>query len=167
MPHAPQSAKKLREATFFLDHMRAIWPTAMLADESFDFFLSAFLAAARSVTLVLQAEQKVAYDAWFPGWGDALPSDEKGLLKFLKNERNDILKVGVTSRDATTEPMPALEFMTRSAAANLEQFSFDPQAMILVNHYYFDVDGARRPVIEVCSDGVRVLQRLLDAFGAE
>src|SRR5712692_1866886 len=164
MPPVPNAKKKLREAEFFLGHLRTAWPTANLADESFDFYLSAFLSAARSVTWVLQAEHKSAYDAWFPRWGDALSGDDKALLQFLKNERNDVLKTGMTSRDATTEPMHAFEFMATTSPDHVEPWSFDPEAMIDINHYSFNVAGNKRPAIDVCSDGVRVLQRLLDDF---
>jgi len=58
--------RKLSEAEFFLrkltTHQQQVFQNE---PEAFGFYLSAFLSAARSVSFVLQAEQKERYDAWF------------------------------------------------------------------------------------------------------
>ena len=59
---------KLAEAKFFYRKL-AQAHKRLISEEpgSFGFYLSAFLSAARSVTLVLQAERKAQYDMWFTG----------------------------------------------------------------------------------------------------
>ena len=63
MAEIPKTLKKLREARFFLAKMTKDSRSTKLAGEDFDFYLSAFLSAGRSVTLVLQVEQQDLYDA--------------------------------------------------------------------------------------------------------
>ena len=51
--------KKLREARFFLSHLETENRRAVRNEpEAFDYFMSAFVSAARSVTFALQAEEK-------------------------------------------------------------------------------------------------------------
>jgi hypothetical protein len=70
------SKAKLDEARFFLSHLQAYRSAATSGNprkpnpEPFAYYLSAFISAARSVTWVLQAEQKEKYDAWLAGWED-------------------------------------------------------------------------------------------------
>jgi hypothetical protein len=63
MTAIPKSLKKLRETRFFLARMTKAARSTRLDREDFDFYLGAFLGAGRSVTLVLQVEQKDFYDA--------------------------------------------------------------------------------------------------------
>ena len=68
----PETHRKLREAKFFHAHLverkgkvRQMQHIPEMIDdmEKFGFYVSAFLSAGRSVTLVLQNEQKELYDA--------------------------------------------------------------------------------------------------------
>jgi hypothetical protein len=60
----PQTQKKLREAHFFLARQQER-ARGIPAPEEFEFSLSAFLSAARSVTFALHQEKKEQYNAWF------------------------------------------------------------------------------------------------------
>ncbi len=63
MKQPTETRYKLNEARFFLDRIQADWRN--LPD--FDFYLSAFVSAARSVTWVMRAEYGKApdWEAWF------------------------------------------------------------------------------------------------------
>ncbi len=87
--------RKLREARFFLEHLRDRAGDFPLDSENVGFFLSAFLSAARSVTLVLQVEEKDKYDAVYPVWEATLADQDRGLLRYMNGQRvAEVHKVG-------------------------------------------------------------------------
>jgi hypothetical protein len=78
----PLTQKKLREAGFFLNKLSAEGQQVVRSEqESFEFYLSAFLSSARAVTFALQKEQKEKYDAWFPRLGREAESRRSGALR--------------------------------------------------------------------------------------
>jgi hypothetical protein len=80
--------KKLREATFFLSKMVDQGKRASGERKPFDFYLSAFLNAARSIDYRLRHEQKAAYEPWREKWNEALTPDQSALVKYLIDDRN-------------------------------------------------------------------------------
>lgn len=56
--------KKLREARFFLGFLRRRDRVTPPEREEFEFYLSAFLSAARSVTFALENEEAAKYKEW-------------------------------------------------------------------------------------------------------
>ena len=93
MPRIEATQKKLREARFFLRQIEVENRRAVRNEpEAFDFYFSAFVSAARSVTLTLQSEEKAKYDQWFSGWLSARSEEDRQLLNLMKSQR------GMTSR---------------------------------------------------------------------
>jgi len=91
----PHTQRKLREARFFLELLRDRAGDFPLDSENVGFFLSAFLSAARSVTLVLQVEEKDKYDAVYPAWEATLADQDRGLLRYMNGQRvAEVHKVG-------------------------------------------------------------------------
>jgi hypothetical protein len=81
--------KKLRETQFFLRLLfNADQEVVRTEPEAFEFYLNAFLSAARSVTFALQYEERDKYEEWFPDWGNNLSEEDRQLLDFLKKQRN-------------------------------------------------------------------------------
>jgi hypothetical protein len=64
--------KKLREAKFFLDKMIEHEQMAFKDKEPFEFYLSAFLSAGRTVDYRLRHEQKAIYPSWRIRWDATL-----------------------------------------------------------------------------------------------
>ena len=60
--------KKLREAGFFLDKMSEQEHGAFGRKEQFEFYLSAFLSAGRTVDYRLRHEQGATYGKWRTAW---------------------------------------------------------------------------------------------------
>ena len=84
----PETTRKLKEADHHLGQLNKLHKmnytnTINPDQQEFRSQLSAFLSAARSVTLVLQKEQKAAYDAVFSIWKKGLSTEELTLLKFF------------------------------------------------------------------------------------
>ena len=100
MAEIPKTLKKLREARFFLAKMTKDSRSTKLAGEDFDFYLSAFLSAGRSVTLVLQVEQQDLYDAQYGPWENRLTPQDQALMKFMNGQR--VAEVHLLGADVET-----------------------------------------------------------------
>ena len=81
---------KLREAEFFLDKLRGSDRDSSNARHYF----SAFVSAARSVTLTMQATMEgiPGFDKWYQSVQTKLKAD--GLARFFKEVRNDLIHKG-------------------------------------------------------------------------
>jgi len=89
----PATTKKLRETRFFLAKLeREVTPLEPSHIEEAEFYFSAFLSAARSVTFVLEAEEPIKYVAWSPGWRASRSERERFLLHRFTDARNRALK---------------------------------------------------------------------------
>jgi hypothetical protein len=102
--------KKLREAEFFLDHLIA--ENSLVPNrhpEAADFYLSGFLTAARSVMFILRIENPDEYELRSRNWFARLPVEDRDLVDFLANQRNNAQKEGATDGTFTNESL--IEFM--------------------------------------------------------
>lgn len=85
--------KKLREVRYFLAQLEHQANTATLdPSETVEFYLSAFLSAARSVTFVLEAEEPIRYPQWSPVWRELRTEGERKLLTRFTVARNRAVK---------------------------------------------------------------------------
>ena len=159
--------KKLREAKFFLQLLEQASQAFVLNDpESFEFYLSAFLSAARSVTFVLQHEEKEKYDAWFPDWFESLVPEHGELLDFLKDKRNMVLKQGYTGMGTTWEYVPVTDITTpdhRHPAYGFHSFAPPGTPAVVVGHQVYLWVGAR-DVLSTCKLYCELLDRLVYDF---
>ena len=105
----PATQKKLREARFFLERLRQRDRVSLPAVDEFEFYLSAFLSAARSVTFALHAEEKEKYVAWQPTWPTILGPDDLALLVGMKQARNVAQKRGGVPVQVDWEFVPLTE----------------------------------------------------------
>ncbi len=90
--------KKLREAMFFFRHLsnekNALDPEA----EEFEFFLSAFLTAGRSVTEIFYKDCR----GWFHNWRMALDDSDRRFLNDMSHQRNlEVHAGGSALRDSS------------------------------------------------------------------
>lgn len=118
----PATKKKLAEAQFFFD-LLSTEGRPLAPGDHFDFYLSAFLSAGRSVTLVLQKEEKEPYDAWFPDWiRNRISADEQALLEFMNNQRvSTIHETGAEFHVSHTE-IPMAQFMQEVSHRGWQMF---------------------------------------------
>ncbi len=163
----PRTKKKLREARFFYGKMHERASMAFGEHEEFDFLLSAFLSAGRTVTCALQKERSDEYKAFFDTWKKKLPSSEQRLLVFMNDERvSEVHKAGST-RDRQDELIPVWSsycdkcgLVTVAAPPGLSE----PPATVLTPAYFFHIDGAQRNVLSVCKEYLDLLDVLIEEF---
>jgi hypothetical protein len=169
MPAIPRTRQKLREAHYFLDQLQACSSFAEATIGEFDFNLSAFLAASRSVTFALQAEQKATYDAWFGPWKARLSVHERELLDYMVQRRNEAQKQGRASVEqclvsVAAADMHAIDRELVNRIIALSRRGEEPKFWCSVRFFAF---GSRlRPVAEVYEEYLNLLSRLVSEFGA-
>jgi hypothetical protein len=95
--------KKLAEAHYFLRLLRDQEPRIGGDKDPFDFLLSAFLSAGRSVDYRLRHEHKAAYEPWRKRWDARLTPAENGLIKFMIDDRNEEVHDSGSSRSVGQE----------------------------------------------------------------
>ena len=109
----PTIPKKLREARFFFNHMRQSAGSTRLDQEHehFEFYLSAFLSAARSVTSFFEHNQK----AWWSQWRANMSPDDRQLLNRMRTQRDNEVHEEGADVAHRIEEVPLSKIETASA----------------------------------------------------
>ena len=172
MVEIPQTQKKLRETQFFFQHLHdKEMEHSLEHSEEFDFFLSAFVSSGRSVTFALQAEQKEAYDRWFPGWKNSLTEKDQDLLSFMNNQRVAEVKKKGAKVHTEIELVPLTEVRTRGEshpAYGIHWFAppGTPPLEIGKRVNYFEVGATKQEVVTTCKRYLELLEKLVKDFSA-
>jgi hypothetical protein len=170
--------KKLREARFFLHKMREDEAKAF-GEKAFEFYLSAFLNAGRTVDYRLRHEHRAVYEPWRESWGKS-HLQEDVLIKFVHDERREEVHEKGARHSAQDVDIPVRH--SYSDASGSTEFSQSPQvirsllmnqsgdevgAVITKQEYYFSVDGNDRRVVDVCEKYLEYLEKMLAQFQAD
>jgi hypothetical protein len=168
----PNTERKLREALYFLKCLYEKADATVPDPEEILHLLSAFLSAGRSVTFVLQAEAKEAYDSWFFGWWDSLSIDEQRLLDMMNKQRvSELHRRGADVR-AELRFVPITEIRTgdrRHPAYGFHWFEpLEPMGthtqMIGHVEHFFELGDGPEPVADSCRRYYTLLERLVYEF---
>ena len=183
----PNTQKRLREAKFFLGHLQqqafatggrlAVSRPAMPTDsEAFQFFLSAFLSAARSVTFVLQKEfgNRTAYDEWRDRWFET-HSEEKGLFEFMNSRRRKSVHQGITGHRTKQEtiPLTLIEVMSSGPSrGHLAYYGFhyygplgvEPHTIERTTYHFDFIGGSEEEVVATCSRYITFVEQFVSDF---
>jgi hypothetical protein len=184
----PRAWAKLEETVFFLDHLRREHDAAPASSaKAFGFYLSAFLNAAYSLTVVLkfeathvQAAGRGAYNHWRSEFLGRLSADDGAVWSTLGKRRT--AEVHTTGMEMLSEERPAgpSEDLPAAGLSHPQAFyrilsTWYPGQMNLPQWarawrdaplHQFEIDGERREVVQVCAAYVRLLRRFLDEFHA-
>jgi hypothetical protein len=169
MPEITRTQKKLRETQFFLAKLATEAFTECLDREDFEFYLSAFLSAGRSVTFALRFEQTALYKEWFPGWEATLSPDDSELFDFMKGQRNTTQKEGEAKTDVAIEYIPVMELRKPRGTHPAYDVSWfgppgEPLPTAGVKVYRFEIAGQKEEVLALCRRYLSLLEALVDAF---
>jgi len=158
--------KKQREARFFLNKMIEQEAHAFGDREPFDFYLSAFLSASRSIDYRLRHEQSAIYPAWRDSWNAALAPDDDQLMKYMVDDRILEVHESGSGRNATLEysAIPGNTYSDSSGVLTVFAPPGTPLGTIGKPAYYFTIGGANKRVTEVCTDYLALLDRLVADF---
>ena len=133
--------------------------------------LSAFLSAGRSVTFVLQAELKAAYDNWFLPWRDRLETDERELLKVMNQQRVSELKQTGADVRAELQYVPVIEVRTGERTHPAYGFHRcgppgEPAPRIGRVDHFLELGDGLAPVAQTCRRYYGLLERAVRYFKA-
>jgi hypothetical protein len=167
-----QIEKKIREARFFFDKMIAQEAKAFGDKEPFDFYLSAFLSATRTVDYRLRHEHKTTYPAWRTKWDATLTAQERGLIKFLVDDRNFEVHESGSGRDVKDEKIPVRGSYSDSSGTLTvggipATLGGSQDAVVVKPAYYFTIDKVDRKVAEACGEYLLLLEKMLARFKAD
>jgi hypothetical protein len=168
--------RKLRGAQFYyrrlLEAREGKWNSEA---ESFRHFFSAFIQAARSVSWVMQREERAKYDAWLPTWEKQLKPEDLKLLKFTTTLRNEEVKEGgrgplVQLEEVAFNEMLRIQGYDRASHPAHQQMPQQPALLgikpvtVLHEKYYFEDEGERAEVMTVCREYLKYLEKFIAAF---
>jgi hypothetical protein len=172
-----QVEKKLREADFFLAKMHEQERRAFGDKEPFDFFLSAFLNAARTGDKLLGHQQGATYRTWRQAWDARLSPGEKCLIEFMIKDRNVDVHGRGSRRRVKSEQIPVSggapysdNSGTLTVAAPPRTLMPDkvrPDATIFKPSYRFTIAGTERGATEACAEYLSLLSRMVEQFKAD
>ena len=160
---------KLSEAQFFYANLVETGGRVVRSEpEAFQYYLSAFPSAARSVGYALQAEEKLKYDAWYPGWEGALSGEEVSLLRNFNRERVATVHKKGANVAAQTIRISGYEYL---AAASLEGADIEisgpvgvplPEFSKVVHNFSFG--GVESEVVEAAGRYLELVARSVNDF---
>jgi hypothetical protein len=157
--------KKLREAHFFLAKMTDREQKAFGDHEEFDFYLSAFLSAARSVDYRLRYEQKKAYKIFYGNWENALSPDEKRLMKFMADDRKiEVHQSGSARVQKERRILVYDTYQDKSGSVTVSAPPGTPPAVIAKPTFFFSVNGLQMSVLDYCRQYIKLLERLVREY---
>lgn len=156
--------KKLRECDFFLTEMRKLETQAFGDHEPFDFYLSAFLNAARTVDYRLSHEHS-DYRAWRKVWDEQISPEQNALLKFLIDDRNIEVHESGSIRIEKSESISAGNSYSDRSGALLVS---GPPGMTGVQlhrpAYLFTINSKPRKVTDACDEYLVILKKAVADF---
>jgi hypothetical protein len=160
--------KKLRETEFFLDKMkRHEGGTSADELERFDFYLSAFLSAARTVTYRLQHEQQ-NYKSWRPGWDARQSEADRALIKYLVDDRNVEVHESGSARMSSETERNVAPGTYRIANGGVVTVTGPPgmtnAARLSLLTHSFTIEGVEREALEACGKYLGLLALLVQDF---
>jgi len=166
----PTIPKKLREAKFFLGHMRMESARSTQPDrEHFEFYLSAFLSAARSVTGFFEKKNQPKIKAWWSQWkkDKDRSDDDRQLLNEMRTQRNNEVHeegadVAHRLEDVALSKIETASGLHAAYAPSFGEPWGEPQISLKV--YYFTLGGKPVNVIETCQRYVILLERAVAEF---
>jgi hypothetical protein len=161
----PATERKLREAEFFFAHLRQERPPGdTRVDEPSLYYVSAFLSAARSVSLVLQAEARWGeekYRPWYSAWEARHDAADRELLRLMNQQRRAEIHLTGASVTTTIEERPVFALRRPGAPSVSIQILFGmPEAELpltaVVRHHVETVAGQ----VDLLDAGTRYLELL-------
>lgn len=160
-----QVKKKLREAAFFLGKLAERSGLAFGDREEFDFYLSAFLSAARSLDYRLRHEQNPSYATFRAAFDNALSTDDQALLKFMVDDRNlEVHESGSSRVQANERLVIGSSYRDASGTVTVAAPPGAPPAELVRPTFSFPMNGKPVPVVESCAGYLQILKRLVTDY---
>jgi hypothetical protein len=164
--------KKIAEAQFFLSKMIEQESQIIGDEQPFDYYLSAFLNAARAVDYRLRHEQKPVYPKWRKTWDAGLTTDQDRLMKFMADDRAGEVHESGSRREVGQEGVKfgigehrLPDGSTLFVGGVPDPLSgIVPAVVVDKTTYSYPIAGAEQKVIEACAEHLGLLRRMVTEF---
>jgi hypothetical protein len=165
---------KLEEARFFYRRLIECREKPLSSESNgFQFYLSAFMQAARTVPWRLKKEEKEKYLAWLPTW--KVTPEETALLKFTNDRRIDEVHRGGIETIVEWQDIDIYDLLKSSPVHSRIFDSAHDESMpagarplrggsVTFPAHYFDREGVKEDVIETCNKYLDYLERFVQEF---
>jgi hypothetical protein len=172
-----KAQRRLRQARFFYQHLVNEGQQASFRHdlEAFEFYFSAFIQAARSVTWTLGNEEPDKWKAWEPTWKANRSIEEQRLLDLTNELRRDEVHRGGADLTVDFEEIAINELLS---AASLDPWRqqhpdhrpqmFSPlgmsQAKRLRRVHYFEDREGKEEISAICGRYLELLEKVVRDF---
>lgn len=159
---------KLNEAKFFLEEMRKV----SSEPDQFRYMLTAFLAASRSITQIMQKEfsSKSGFSDWYGQKQSEM--ENNSILKYLHRQRT----LTYHERPVLPYPISVIEQIADSTGINIvltgtgssldlsSGFVTLPiiQSTTSVKYYFDDISNKEKDVITICQEAVNAIENIVN-----
>lgn len=162
---------KLREAAFFLKKMpKGIAGGNTEKEELLDYYLSAFLSAARSVDNRLRRVYPSTYPSWRSTWNAAYPNED-ALIKFFVDDRNEEVHEKGSHRYEQIDDIKMISGVPytdeHTGTFTLSSGDMGPPPTLNQLVLYFTINGVDRKATDVCREYLDVLTAMVAKFKTE
>jgi hypothetical protein len=160
--------KKVAEAQFFLEKLIKQEARIIGDKDPFDYYLSAFLSAVRTVDYRLRCEQGANYDRWRKAWEASLDPKELALVIFVHGDRAEEVHKSGSRRNVGQEGVDFGIGEHRVDGGILTIFGPPCTGPAIAQRptYNFTIDGTDRKVSEVCAAHLALTRRMVAEFDA-
>jgi hypothetical protein len=164
--------KKIEEAQFFLGKMTEQERQISGDKQPFDYFLSAFLYAARTVDYRLRHEQGAVYRPWRTDWDAGSTAEQRRLMKFIADDRAEEVHESGSRREVGQEgvkfgigehQLPDGSTLRVSGIPKVLS-GIDPAVVAYKPTYSYTIDGTERKVTEACIEHLGLLRQMVTEF---
>ncbi len=154
--------KKASEAVFFFGHLSDVKPTLTHETEDFNFFLSAFLSAGRSIIGFFYDMQN---RNWFRGWKMSLTARDRELLNEMVRQRDREIHEGGADVVPEFEFVPVVKLEIDPCYEDSSPgLPCAPAGSVTRKRYYFWIDGKQLDVKFTCEHYLELLLKLVCDF---
>ncbi len=160
---------KLHEAEFFVRHLRhSDWSDPDRPDE-FDYYMSAFLAAAESVIEVLRKTQPT-FGVQFTAWKASLSRSDHDLFEFMVSTRDEVVHRAASSSAREITDVSMYDWINQHAdrvegtVDGEDVVSRLKRDTISVTRHYVSIGDTKIDARDACLTHVGLLRDLLGRF---
>jgi hypothetical protein len=160
--------KKMSETEFFLGKMVAVERGKLREPNSFDYYLSAFLSAGKTVDNRLCHEHTDKYKPWRKRWYRGLPKDDRKLFKFMIDDRNIEVHESGSTRKETLNKVTLMsgEHPMHGGTASVVGPPGVPLAEATFSTFSFTIDGTEHRATTACAEYLGLLKQMVEQFEA-
>ncbi len=159
MPEPPLAWKKLREAWFFLGHLRST-ESGPRTEEKFDYYLSALLSAARSA--VYKVRFALGSRDLIDAWKATRSYDDQALFDSMTGLRDSEVHNEGAAITREQEAVPVRPAFDEQTAVRLAAFiGMLSETKVYIDRHYIDLENERMEAVPACERFVALLQDLL------